>query len=102
MAVSEYDRALVARTRELREALGWTQQKMADALNIPGARYRTYESRGPLPYDLVKPFAELTGASIEFVVTGHHGGRPPSAGPRKKLTGRERDEFMRIVTKLLG
>lgn len=102
MAVSEHNKALIARTRELRKALGWSQQEMADALNIPGARYRTYERRGPLPYDLLKPFAELTGASIEFLVTGERVGRPLRAGPQKKITGRERHEFMRIVTKLFG
>jgi DNA-binding XRE family transcriptional regulator len=77
MAVSEHDKALIARTRELRKALGWSQQEMADALNIPGARYRTYERRGPLPYDLLKPFAELTGA--RYRVFGNGGARWASA-----------------------
>jgi len=78
---------------------------MADALKISGARYRTYERRGPLPYDLVKSLAELTGASIEYVVTGNRDGRPQSTDLRntqKRLTDKEHDEFMRIVTKLPG
>jgi ribosome-binding protein aMBF1 (putative translation factor) len=100
MTDSEYDKAFIARMRQLREALGWSGERMAAALNISGACYRTYERRTLLPHCLIKRFAQVTGVSIAHVVTGEHPGRPQKASPQKKLTRKERDELMRIVTKL--
>lgn len=59
-----------ARVRALREAKNWTTAEMATALGIPSERYRKYETRTPLPHDLLEPFALITGVSVEFLVTG--------------------------------
>jgi transcriptional regulator with XRE-family HTH domain len=101
MTDSKYDKAFIARTRQLREARGWSGERMAAALNISGARYRTYERRTLLPHCLIKQFAQITGVSIAHVVTGERFGPPRKVSPQKKLTRKERDELMRIVTKLL-
>ena len=61
---------LIARTRALREARGWTQSKMATYLGIPLDRYKKYESRSPLPQYLIPRFADFVGRDIEYVLTG--------------------------------
>jgi len=58
------------RVRALREARGFSQEQMADALGIPADRYRKYEGRSPLPAYLIPRFALIVGRDIEFVVTG--------------------------------
>lgn len=65
--------AYIQRVAELRRARGFTQQQMADALQIPLERYKKYESRSRLPPDLVQPFAAIVGRPVEFVLTGSGG-----------------------------
>lgn len=62
--------AYCQRVRELREARGWTQEQMAEALNIPADRYRKYEGRSPLPPYLVERFALFVGRDVAFILTG--------------------------------
>jgi transcriptional regulator with XRE-family HTH domain len=52
------------RTAELRDARGWTQQQMADALAIPLERYKKYETRTPLPHLLLVRFALIAGVEL--------------------------------------
>lgn len=59
-----WKRKFCERTAELREARGWTQQQMADALAIPLERYKKYEQRSPLPQWLVARFALLADCEI--------------------------------------
>lgn len=66
-----HKKAMLARTKLLRESVGLSQEKMAVALDVPLDRYRKYESRTLLPHYLIEPFAKATGYSIAFVVTGH-------------------------------
>lgn len=53
------------RTAELRDARGWTQEDMATALGIPIERYKKYETRTPLPHDLISRFALLANVTVE-------------------------------------
>lgn len=65
-----FNNELCARTRALRDARGWTAEQMATALGIPPDRYRKYEYRSVLPLYLVERFCLITGADIEFFITG--------------------------------
>lgn len=65
-----HKKAMLARTKLLRESAGMSQEKMAEALDVPLDRYRKYEIRTLLPHYLIEPFAKITGYSIAFVVTG--------------------------------
>lgn len=72
---AEFNEALCARVRSLRNERGWTAEQMATALGIPPDRYRKYEYRTPLPHYLVQRFALIVGRDVEFVLTGK--GRRP-------------------------
>lgn len=76
-ASSEYNAELVARVKALRESMKmpdgarWTSEQMAKALDIPADRYRKYESRTPLPHELLERFALIVGVTVEYLVTGN-------------------------------
>jgi transcriptional regulator with XRE-family HTH domain len=61
---------LLERTTKAREAKGWTQDFIANALGIKRERYRTYEKRSPLPHCFVESFCALTDIDLYFFVTG--------------------------------
>lgn len=65
-----FNDAFLERVKDLRKRRGWTQEQMAQALGIPDKRYSKYETRSPLPPYLIEHFANLTGVSIEFLLTG--------------------------------
>lgn len=71
----DFNIALCARVRTLRESLDWSAEIMAEALGVPAARYRKYEKRTNLPHYLIPRFARLTGYSVEYVLTGREPGR---------------------------
>ena len=62
--LSAWKKRFCQRTAELRDAHGWTQQQMADALAIPVERYKKYEQRSPLPHHLVPRFCLILGADM--------------------------------------
>lgn len=76
-AASAYTAELIARVKSLREGMRtaegkhWTAEMMADTLGIPADRYRKYESRTPLPHELIERFARIVGVTVEFLVTGN-------------------------------
>lgn len=67
---AEFNDALCARVKALRDARGWTQEQMATALGIPYDRYRKYEYRTPIPHYLIEQFSEIVGRDLDFVLTG--------------------------------
>lgn len=67
---TRFERELCARTKELRERLGWSAEEMASMLRIPAERYRKYESRSPMPQYLLPTFAAITQRPVEYVLTG--------------------------------
>lgn len=89
---AEFDELFVARTRALRELKGWTALEMATALGIPADRYRKYETRTPMPHDLLDRFAMITGVSVEFLITGR---RVKGKGPYPDVPGPQDRERMR-------
>lgn len=54
---------------------------MAKALGIDRETYKQYETRTPLPHDMIPPFLELTGHDPWFLFTG----RPAKETPTKQL-----------------
>lgn len=62
--------AIAGRIRKSREALGWTQQDMADTLHVGYERYRKYETRSAFPVALVVDFCRIAGVEIEWLLTG--------------------------------
>lgn len=76
-ASSDYNAELIARVKTLREGMRtadgvrWTSEQMAKALDIPADRYRKYESRTPLPHELLERFALIVGVTVEYLVTGN-------------------------------
>lgn len=84
---AEFNDALCARVRKLRDERGWTQEQMATALGLPYDRYRKYEYRSPLPMYLVEQFASIVGRDVEYVVTGKSAARrrgPPVASSAQR------------------
>ncbi len=74
---SEYVADLTARVKSLRTGMRtsdgaqWSAETMAKALGIPADRYRKYESRTPLPHELLEQFALIVGVTVEYLVTGN-------------------------------
>ena len=66
MTPAEFVELYIARTKRLRE--------MTLALGVPYERYKKYETRTPLPHELVERFALITRVPIEFVITGRTNG----------------------------
>lgn len=67
---AQYRDLFIARTRQARLALGWSQKDMAAALGISEASYQKYETRSMLPHHLIPKFAEVTGLPLQFLLTG--------------------------------
>lgn len=80
-SVSAFTKAFIARTRELREARGFTQEEMGTAIGVPPDTYRKYETRSALPLHLLERFSLVVGRDIEYIVTGRQR-RPTKAAPQ--------------------
>jgi transcriptional regulator with XRE-family HTH domain len=70
IASSHYTKALQARMRAAREAVGLTQKDMAGVLGISKDAYEKYETRSRLPHHLIEPFAVETGLSVSELIAG--------------------------------
>ena len=66
----EFNEALIARVKRLREERGYTSEQMATALGIPAERYRKYEYRTPLPQYLIEPFALIVERDVAYLLSG--------------------------------
>ena len=60
----EFNRLFCAATKRARKKAGYTQAQMADILDIPRNTYKGYETRSPLPHDLLMRFCAHTGTSL--------------------------------------
>lgn len=86
----EFNNALFARMRALREGLGWSQTDMAKALGIPPANYQKYETRTPLPHFLLERFALIVRRDLAYVLTGRAArqvGTADAVIERRRATG---------------
>jgi transcriptional regulator with XRE-family HTH domain len=89
---TEFRRGFIARTRLAREATGWNQREMAEALNIPLKNYESYETRSMLPHSLIPRFCRIARIPIDYLYTGPSPARrnrksspkpkPRGSGPR--------------------
>lgn len=76
MTEAEFNESFRRRLKAMRLAREWTQEQMAEALQIGAERYAKYETRSMLPLYLVPRLALLTGESVEYIVTGKKKRRP--------------------------
>lgn len=88
---SAFRKAIIARTKQAREASGLTQQAVASVLRIPQDRYKQYETRSPLPHEFIGPFCVLARITPEWLLTGRGGG-PGSAGAAVAQPARHLDK----------
>jgi transcriptional regulator with XRE-family HTH domain len=77
----EYYDAFRRRLKELRLAVDWSQQNMADALGVPLENYKAYEKRVRFPPHLLEKLALITHRELHYLVTGKAASR--SAQKRK-------------------
>jgi len=80
---SVWERTFIARTKALRNARCMSQQQMADALGIPLARYKKYESRTPMPHHLIVAFCAIVDCDFPFYFTGRGRGPKLTQSPLK-------------------
>ena len=63
-----FSQVFAERLRLLREMQGWSQQNMADALNVCRSTYTRYENASSSPsLELTQQIARLLGADIRFL-----------------------------------
>ena len=70
MTRDEHKNAIAARMRQAREAAGLTCAEIADGLQINPAAYHKYETRSPLPIDLLSRFCLITHSDVEMILNG--------------------------------
>jgi transcriptional regulator with XRE-family HTH domain len=66
-----YNRQFRQRLVELRQGLGWTQERMASALSLPLSTYKKYEIRSMPPMYLVPRLALISGRTLSWLLTGY-------------------------------
>ena len=77
---TEIKSAFGHRLKDIRSSLAYTQEEMAHALGISGARYSKYEiGRSEAPYEVLIRLAHLTGTDLNYLIAGQRGraGRRP-------------------------
>ncbi|MDB5358896.1 MAG: hypothetical protein JWO51_193 [Rhodospirillales bacterium] len=67
---SAFTIAFIARTKQLREASGRTQEETAIALGLPLGTYRKYEKRSAMPLYLLDRFVTIVQGDLVFLITG--------------------------------
>lgn len=61
---TEFNRLFCAATKRARKKAGYSQAQMAEILGIPRSTYKGYETRSPLPHDLLMRFCAHTSTSL--------------------------------------
>lgn len=56
------------RLRELRKNKRWPQERLAIELNVTQATISLYETKGSIPYDMVKAISKLFGVSVDYLM----------------------------------
>lgn len=67
---AEFKQSFMARVAAARQALGWKQWQMAEALDMPQDKYKQYESRSLLPHHLIRRFCLIARVDMEWLMTG--------------------------------
>jgi len=89
--MGKYDeKAIIARIRSLREQNvgGRGKSKFARALNISPSTYNYYENNRIPPIEILLKICEVTGADLEWLLTGQSTGKEPASGPNSGLLQR--------------
>lgn len=81
----------LARTQRLREERGFTQQDMAEALEVPLATYAKWERRSPIRHAYVFRFCGIVGCEIHYLFTGRHRAKPEIVGLPGRLQKHSRN-----------
>jgi DNA-binding XRE family transcriptional regulator len=69
MSRTSFKEQFLARTAHARETAGFTQEDMAAKLGITQALYSKYETRTPLPHDLVLIFCAMCEVTPGWMYT---------------------------------
>lgn len=67
---AEYKQGFVSRVATARNALGWKQWQMAEALDVPQDKYKQYEGRSLMPHRLIQRFCLIAHVDMEWLLTG--------------------------------
>jgi len=89
--MGKYDeKAIIARVRSLREQYvgGRGKSKFARALNISPSTYNYYENNRIPPIEVLLKICEVTGADLDWLLTGQSTGKKPASGPNSGLLQR--------------
>ena len=65
-----FKKAVIARTKAVREGRGMTQAALAGLLEIPQDKYKQYETRTPLPHNLIPKFCAIGQVTVYWLLTG--------------------------------
>ena len=65
-----FKEAIIARTKAVRENLGMSQTTLAGLLEIPQDKYKQYETRTPLPLNLIPKFCAIGQVTVYWLLTG--------------------------------
>lgn len=79
--------AIVARTKEAREATGLTQEEVADALETHVNTIRNWENEYPVPMRNINRLAAILKTTPEWILHGEHA---PAEGTSERLDRMER------------
>jgi transcriptional regulator with XRE-family HTH domain len=66
-----FDQQFRQRLVELRKGLGWTQERMANALGIPVSTFMAYENHAVAPMYLLPRLALISGRTLSWLLTGY-------------------------------
>lgn len=68
-----YLKGLLARTKAAREATGMSQGEFAKALGLRDREaWSKYETRSPVPHEMIAALSERSGFSISYIITGRN------------------------------
>jgi len=69
-AKSDYKSEFIARTKQAREARGYSQVQVAELLGIDQPKYSKYETRSYMPHDLIPLFCLACAVETAWLFTG--------------------------------
>jgi len=83
------EKAIIQRIRQLREQHSGTRgkSKFARALGISSSTYSYYENTRVPPIEILLKIAELTGADLNWLLTGQKNLKTPISEPEKSTSG---------------
>ena len=93
---AQFKQEFTGRVKAARQALGWKQWQMANALDMTQDKYKQYEGRSLLPHYLIGRFCLITRIDPNWLMTGH--GEKPLQ-PLKAVTHEPAPPVVKVKTK---